>query len=427
MTLWLWSIGGIILALTLVVLIVLYSFGFFRGKVKYRAKNFPAPSMSNFTFTVAFLSNSLMTQGVLTGFWSEGPDIFPVRLDAIRSAKDFIQFETFTMTPGHRANEFAEAIASKARSGVRVQFIVDRHGVKSLPKSYWEQLRAAGVEIAFFNPFNIRNPLEYLNRSHRKLLLIDDRVAYIGGAGVSDYWDGKAGVGEEAPWLDLEIRFEGPVVAALKATFQQHWLDLGKTVDFSEEPLVVSGPQGETALISVGENPNYRNSPIRTLFKNAILAARKRFWIASPYLLPNADTSKLLIDAKQRGVDVRILTMGKVSDKKYVHYTSRELYGNLLEGGVEIYEYQPSMMHAKTMLVDDEWISVGSSNLDPRSFFRNDELNISMKDGLLSEQLEKFFLYGFSRSLLLTKHQWRRRSFKERIIGRLWLIFYWQL
>jgi cardiolipin synthase len=427
MSSWIWWIGGIILGLLLIVLLLLYCFGFFRRKVEYRAQNFPAPSMPNFTFTVATLSNAVSSQGSLTGFWVEASEIFAVRLDAIRNAKNYIQFETFFMTPGPRAEEFALSIATKARSGVRIQLIVDSYGVKSLPQSYWKRLRGAGVEVVFFNPFSFRNAIEYLNRNHRKLLIVDDRVAYIGGAGVSDFWDGKSGSGEKGPWLDFEIRFEGPLVMAFKGVFQQHWLQLGETVDFEETPLLPSTSEGKTTLISVGENPNYRNSPIRTLFKNAILAARSRFWIASPYFLPNNDAARLLVDAKQRGVDVRILTMGHISDKKFIYYTSRELYRSLLEGGVEIYEYQPSMMHAKALMVDGEWVSLGSSNLDPRSFFRNDELNISMTDGLLSKQMEQFFEYAFSKSLLVTKHQWRRRSLRQRTIGKLGLIFYWQL
>lgn len=421
---WIFLTAGIILGIALIVLIILYCFGFFRGKVKYHIKNFPSPETPNFLFTIATLTNSLITAGKLTGFWVGASDIFAARLDAIRSAKYSIQFETFIMTPGRRADEFATAIVNQAKAGVRIQIIVDAYGAKSIPKSYWRELQLVGVEIRFFNSLNSRALLEYLNRTHRKLLIIDGQLVLIGGAGISDYWDG---INELAPWLDYEVSFEGEVAAKLKGIFHKHWLDLEGIVDFSKESLIPLQLERQELLVTLGENPNYRNSPIRTLFKTSILAAKERLWIASPYFLPNSTSIQHLIDAKRRGVEVKILTMGKRTDKRFIHYTSRELYGNLIREGIEIYEHQPSMMHAKIILIDQQWVSIGSSNFDPRSFFRNDELNISQTDRQFAQQIEQFFILGFSQSLLISKHQWRRRKLWERIVGRFWLLFYWQL
>ncbi|MGB3509440.1 MAG: phospholipase D-like domain-containing protein [Microcoleaceae cyanobacterium] len=421
---WILLIAGIILGIALIVLIILYCFGFFRGKVKYHIKNFPTPETPNFLFTIATLTNSLITEGKITGFWVGSSDIFAARLDAIRNAKYSIQFETYIMTPGRRANDFAEAIIERAKAGVRIQMIVDAYGAKSLPKSYWKKLELVGVEVRVFNPLNSRAILQYLNRTHRKLLIIDGELVLVGGAGISDDWDG---INELAPWLDYEVSFEGGIAAKLKGIFQKHWLDLEGIVDFSKEPLNPPQFERQQLLVSVGENPNYKNSPIRNLFKTSILSAKERIWIASPYFLPNPTSAQLMINARQRGVDVKILTMGKRTDKKFIHHTSRELYGNLLKGGIEIYEHQPSMMHAKIILVDKNWVSIGSSNFDPRSFFRNDELNISQLDRQFARQIEEFFIHGFSQSLLISKNQLRRRKLWERIVGRFWLLFYWQL
>ncbi|NES03827.1 MAG: cardiolipin synthase B [Okeania sp. SIO2F4] len=416
--------SSIILSIVLIVLLVLYCFGFFRGLPKYRVKNFPSPEMPNFIFTIATLTNSLITEGKVTGFWVGASDIFAARLNAIRSAKYSIQFETYIMTPGRHANDFAEAIVTQAKKGVKIQIIVDAYGAKSINKSYWKELQIVGVEILFFNPLKPRDILQYLHRNHRKLLVIDGKLALVGGAGISDYWDG---INEPAPWLDYEVSFEGEIAAKLKGIFQKHWLDLGGIVDFNIEPLNPVPFKQQQLLVTIGENPNYRNSPIRNLFKTSVLAARERIWIASPYFLPNPSSVKLLIDAKRRGVEIKILTMGERTDKKYIHYTSRELYGNLLKEGIEIYEHQPSMMHAKVILIDRNWVSIGSSNFDPRSFFRNDELNISQIDRKFAQQIEEFFINGFSQSLLVSKNQWRRRSLWEKLIGRFWLLFYWQL
>lgn len=420
-------VGSITLIVALVTLLIMYFRGTFRPRLKFPVKNLPSPAADNFAFTVANLSDSFITQGKATGFWVGADNINVARLEAIRSAKSSIKFETYTMSPGRRANDFAEAIAQQALAGVRVQLIADNFGAKSIPQKYWQRLRAAGVDVRIFNRFTWRYPLEHLKRNHRKLLLIDQQVALIGGAGVSDDWDGLEKIGDTAPWLDYEVCFQGPVVARLTGIFLQHWLDAGGTADFSEEALNPSQSNEPTVLVTSGEDPTYRDSAIRALYQSLIRAAKKRVWIASPYFLPNTNTREILVSAKRQGIDVRILTMGQHSDKRFIHYTSRELYDNLLTGGIEIYEHQPSMMHAKIMLIDDNWFSLGSANFDPRSFFHNDELNLSTSDEHLSQQIERFFLEAFARSYCVSRRDWQRRKLWERLIGRFWLLFYWHL
>lgn len=202
---------------------------------------------------------------------------------------------------------------------------------------------------------------------------------------------------------------------------------LGGTVDFGETAIDSSLSDRPTILVTVGEDPTYKSSPIRNLFKTQIIAARESIWIASPYFLPNHNVRELLLKAKNAGVDVRIMTMGKRSDKKFIHYTSRELYGSLLKGGIKIYEYQPSMMHAKVAILDGHVITIGSANLDPRSFFRNDEFSLSAIDGQLSQEITNFFQDAFAYSLEINQNEWLRRSLWQRLIGRFWLLFYLQL
>ncbi|NEQ34661.1 MAG: cardiolipin synthase B, partial [Leptolyngbya sp. SIO4C5] len=160
---------------------------------------------------------------------------------------------------------------------------------------------------------------------------------------------------------------------------------------------------------------------------SAAVSARQRLWIASPYLLPDKNTRQILIKASRQGTDVRILTMGSLSDKPYVYYASRELYGELLQNGIKIYEYQPSMMHGKLILIDQDWVSLGSANLDPRSFFHNDELNFSTAQPLVIQQLEQLFLQAFTKSQLIELSTWRSRSFWKKLYGRCSLLIYWQL
>lgn len=421
-----WS-GGVILAATVVILFILYFRGTFRDRIQYKIRNVPAPKAPRFSLALASLSNSIVTRGCATGFWVESEAINAARIEAIKSAQHSIHFETFFMTPGSRANNFAAAIAQQAQAGVEVQIIVDQYGTKTLPKRYWQRLRAAGVNISFFNDFNWRAPIDYFARSHRKLLIIDGEFALIGGAGVSNYWDGLDNIKDTVPWLDFELCFEGEVVAALEGMFMQHWTYVQGMADLSATTFHPQSNGDYTMLVTAGDDPSYRASSVKALFQTSIHAATKRLWISSPYFLPDANLRAALIIAKKKGVDVRILTNGSQCDKKFVYYASCEIYGDLLAAEIEIYEYQPSMMHAKALLLDDCWVSTGSANFDPRSFFHNDELDISTGEPQLVRNIEQFFRQGFSKCKLINIKDWQKRSLWKRILGRIVLFFQSQL
>ncbi|MGF1491218.1 MAG: phosphatidylserine/phosphatidylglycerophosphate/cardiolipin synthase family protein [Microcoleaceae cyanobacterium] len=414
------------------IVIILYFKGYFRDRNIYKITDFPSPTAKDFVAKISGLSDSFCSIGKISGFRVGANEIFAARLAAIQSAQASIQFETYIMTPGSRADDFATALIQKAQQGVQVQLIVDHYGVKSISKSYWKRLSNAGVEVRFFNQFSWRDPLYYLRRNHRKLLLIDERIALVGGAGISNDWDGTRK--DLAPWLDYEVYCQGEILQRLRCLFLQHWLDAGGTANFSGnssdefEFQNASEPHDhKPTLVTSGENPTDRDSSIRSLYQLLTQAATQRVWIASPYFLPDRNTQIFLQRAKQRGVDVRILTMGSRCDKPFIHYTSRERYGELLRYDIEVYEYQPSMMHAKLILVDKQWVSLGSANLDPRSFFQNDELNLSTASQELCQQIESFFLTAFQNSKPVNLRTWKRRSIWERMIATFWLLFYWQL
>jgi cardiolipin synthase A/B len=404
-------LGMVILVLLPALVLIPYFRGTFRRKIAYRMVNVPDTQERNFFLALAGLATSLPTQAQPTDFFVEADAIYAARLAAIRSAQRTIHFETFYMTPGRRADEFAIAISERARSGVKVQLIIDCHGSSSLPKRYWQSLR-----------FSWLAPLDYNARTHRKLLLIDGKVALIGGAGVSDDWDGKSDTGSDARWRDFEVRYEGAIVSLLEGIFMESWATVGGTLDLGTEVFRDPAPRGQTAFVTTGSF-SIQNSSLRILFHASILAAQKRLWLASPYLVPDHNTRKALLEARARGVDVRVLTMGKHNDKPFVYYTARELYRDLIEAGVQIYEYQPNMMHGKVLLVDDRWISHGSTNVDERSFFINDELNVSISDPELAKQIEKFMLTSFSNSVRVTVDQWRQRPWSQRVRGQFGLIF----
>ncbi|MBE9157861.1 phosphatidylserine/phosphatidylglycerophosphate/cardiolipin synthase family protein [Nodosilinea sp. LEGE 06152] len=419
---WLWwLVGGLVL-----LVLVLVSYGYLRGSFSRPSNctidNVPSLDDPCFALSLEGLANSADTTGHLVGFWSEIDDIYAARNAAIASAKYLIQYETYFMTPGRRADAFAEVVTDRALAGVAVQLLLDHQGTKAMPEKYWRRLRNIGVDIQFFRPLDWRAPLEYNSRSHRKLLIIDGQRVYIGGAGVSDFWDGVAFEHDVAPWLDFDVAYEGEVVSLLQGKFLQNWSSAGGCIDLKQGLNSVQKP-GTTPLFITDNTSSLNESSMRLLMQLHILAAKKRLWIGSPYLVPDDATIQALIRACQKGVDVRILTMGSATDKKMVHLASRGLYGPLLKAGIKICEHRPSMMHAKFVLVDDDWVSTGSANFDPRSYFHNDELNISGCYPELAQKVEQFFLKAMDNSLCLSYAEWQNRPRLEKIKGRGALLF----
>ncbi len=453
-------------ALAAVILLSLYIRGAFRWRPLVRIERAIAPQDSRFLTVVKSLTRSQETTGHFIGFWhsadGSADDIQKARLNAIEGARRSIQFETFMMTPGQRANDFAAAIAQKAAEGVRVQMLVDQWGTRSLSERYWQKLRAAGVQVVFFNPFDWRAPANYAGRTHRKLLIIDSDLALTGGAGISDLWDGTEKSDDTQPWLDIEAAVTGNVVNVLSAIFQSHWQghrlhqskasaidmgavypDLGCPVGPNSSALIAADAAFDSdavfdrterathktaILVTPGTRPSYRDSSLEMLKQTLIACARQRLWLSSPYFLPNQSSRHLLIAAQQSGVDVRILTTSDRSDKKPVYYASYEMYGTLLKAGIKIFEYQPSMLHAKMLIVDDDWVNTGSANFDYRSFLHNDELDLMTSDQTLIKKVEAVFKAGFEQSEQIGLRQWQRRSWlKHRILGNIVRLVQWQL
>lgn len=424
------GIALIAILLTLLAVTLWRLTGAFRQQASYRLLQPPPSTSKAFLSTLASLAEAIPTQGDISQVWTDIDRIQQTRLDAIAAAENVIQFETYIMNPGQRANDFADALIERAQAGVCVRLLVDAYGTHTMPPSYWHRLENAGAEIRRFNPFDWRSPFDYLNRTHRKLLTIDGKRALVGGAGISDLWDKRPDEPNVAePWCDIEFELRGTVVDILTQLFARHWLFANGVVDLNSGSWKCEDGVHDRSQMAVasGSNPTYRTSSMLGLMQTLACSAEKRFWIASPYFLPNKNLLQTLVQAKNRGVDVRVLTMGEHNDKPPVRIAARERYGPLLERDIEIYEYADSMMHAKLLLADDLWVNFGSANVDPRSLFHNEELNILVRDRHLAQQLDTFFKKAFEHSHQILRSDWRQRSLVERIQGRLGLIFHWQL
>ncbi|MCB4821647.1 phospholipase D-like domain-containing protein [Roseicella aerolata] len=354
-----------------------------------------------------------------------GDRIFPAMLAAIAASERSINFETYVYWDGESARRFAEALAERARAGVEVRVLLDWFGSLPTERALLQLMRDAGADVRRF-----RRPRWYTldrlnNRTHRKLLVVDGRVGFTGGVGIGDKWLGDAR--DETEWRETQYRVEGPVVAQMQAAFLENWLEVA-----SELP---RGPAQFPALAEAGPLPAQmvRSSPqggattMHLMLMMAIAAAERHIRIGVPYFVPDELAIRHLVEARRRGVTVDVLLPGPHMDKPFVRRASRHLWGPLLEAGVRIWEYQPSMYHPKLVLVDEAFASVGSTNFDERSFRLNDEANLNVFDADFARGQIALFDADLARAREVTLAAWRDRPGGQRLGDRVWALLRPQL
>jgi cardiolipin synthase len=303
-----------------------------------------------------------------------GNQIFPAMLGAIRSAKHSINFETYVFQDGEIARQFTDALAERAQAGVKVSTILDAQGTQKMGRQNLERLRNAGVEVAKYHSILWPDPRRYNNRTHRKLLIVDGKIGFVGGVGIADLWTGNADSPQH--WRDNHYKVTGPVVAQLQASFVTSWLKIRGEVLHGADyfpPLLSTGPYLAQAIRSGARNEN-----LDLMYLLAIASAKTTLRIENAYFLPDDLMRKELTEAAKRGVKVEIVVPGKKIDQKLVRWASRRHWPELIRAGVRIFEYEPTMVHVKLMIVDDIFVSVGSGNFDNRSIRLNDEANLDV-------------------------------------------------
>lgn len=341
-----------------------------------------------------------------------GASIFPAMLAAIRGAQRTITFETYIYWSGRIGREFAEALAGRARAGVKVHVLLDWVGSQKIEEALLERMRAAGVEIHFYHPLAWYSIDRLNNRTHRKLLVVDGRVGFTGGVGIADEWDGDAQ--DPAHWRDTHFRLEGPAVAQMQAAFADNWMKVSGSVLHGEPYFPALRPAGEQRAQMFRSSREGGAESMELMYLMAIASARQSIDLAMAYFVPDEIAMQALIDAIGRGVKVRIILPGPHTDAKLVKRASRALWGPLLAAGGEIHEYQPTMYHCKVLVVDDLWVSVGSTNFDERSFRLNDEANLNVYDREFAARQRADFEADLARSRRVTFEEWRARPWTER-------------
>lgn len=345
-----------------------------------------------------------------------GDEIFPAMLHGIRAARRSITFQTFVYWSGTMGQQFADALAERAAAGVRVHVLIDAIGGARIDHAYVKEMEDAGAELCFYHALElprIRSARTVNNRTHRKLLIIDGMVGFTGGVGIADEWMGHAQ--DPDHWRDNHYRVEGPVVAELQSAFLDTWMEATGEVLQSEEYFPALKRTGELRAQMFMSSYRGGSESMHLMYLLSIAAARKEIRLASAYFVPDALTTRWLVEARERGVSVRVIVPGPYIDKSIVREASRARWGDLLKAGVEIYEYQPTMYHCKQMIVDGLWTSIGSSNLDDRSFRLNDEANLNVLNAGFAEQQSRLFDDDLSHSRRITYEEWRRRPLMERV------------
>lgn len=355
---------------------------------------------------------SLVTDGTIRNTkltrLKNGCDFYPAELSAIRSARQTINLEFYQFSPGEIGDAMLDALTQQARAGVEVRMIVDALGSFHTSRHWFTPLLAAGGRMHFYHPVNWNTWQHVNNRTHRKLLIVDGELGFMGGAGVADHWIKSTNTGPT--WRDTVFQVEGDAVAGLTSTFSENWLEASGEILYNPAQFAYKSlPQGSKSFV-VSSTPHGGGTHARVLLQALINSARESILITTPYFLPDRSARQALIQAvRDRGVTVQILTAGPWIDHPVVRTLSRHSSRHLLEAGAEIYEYQPSMIHAKLLTVDGQWSVLGSANFDHRSFALNDEVNLAIHDRETAQTIADDFAEDLQVSRPLTLDMLNRR------------------
>jgi len=377
-------------------------------------KRRPAPGSGDFTW-----DRDEYVPGNKLALFFRGRELYPAMAAAIEGAKHTVHLETYIFDGAITGRTFAELLAEKARQGVRVRLIYDSVGSIDLDPTLVTRMRNAGVQTLEYHPVAPWRPRWAWNkRDHRKVLVCDGRVGFVGGINISDE-NAPADVGG-GDWRDAHVSVEGPAAYDLDRLFRAVWFkQTGRWFESVGDPTARPG----RSEVRIAANSEFlKRFVIREAYLNALRAARERVYIANAYFIPGWRIRRALAHAARRGVDVRVLVPG-TSDSRSVWYAMRAKYDYLLARGVRVYEWQGPMLHAKAVAVDERWCSVGTFNLDHRSLMFNLEVNLNVLDRPLARALTEQFERGLAGSREITLGAWRRRSLPERLLERWWSSF----
>lgn len=414
----LWVIGITVLVTSL-ILVLLQNFKTPEKVLERKVEHRYVVSDPQFRREMSVLLGPTIVRGNKVTGLQNGNEVFPAMLQAIRAAQTSITFETFIYWSGEIGEAFSQALSERAHAGVPVSVIIDWVGSTRMEQSLLDSMQAAGVQLHQYRPLRWYNFGRMNNRTHRKLLVVDGRIGFTGGIGIADQWTGDGG--DPDHWRDTHFRIEGPVVAQLQAAFNDNWI---KTTGH-----VLNGPRYFPALQDKGEmdahvfvaSPSGGSESMHLMYLLAIAAAETTIDLAASYFVPDRLLIEALVAARGRDVRVRILLPGPHIDGLAVKIASRSDWGELLNAGAEIYIYQPTMLHTKLLVIDDEFVSVGSTNFDIRSIRLNDEASLNIYSSDFATRMTKVFEADLLAAESYSLARWMNRPLREKISEKILL------
>jgi cardiolipin synthase A/B len=366
-----------------------------------------------FVRTLEAHTDALLVHGNRAQILLNGDEIFPAMLAAIRQAKTTITFANFIYEKGDIARDMAEALAERCRAGVGVNVLVDAVGSKNMPKRYRQLMENAGCHVASYHSISPMSIKRINHRNHRRILVVDGRIGFTGGTGVGEKWTGDGRT--KGHWRQTDVRVEGPIVGHLQAAFAENWRDATGLMLGGDAYFPAIEPRGNLIAQSIKSSPASGAAAAYVLFLLAVESSRTSMLITNPYFVPDGALTDALVRAVKRGVDVSIITAGNADTNldRLVRQASQAHFGRVLEAGARIYEYDSALLHAKTMVVDGQWVSIGSANFDNRSFALNNELNLAFLDKGLAARLTEIFRDDLKFAKQVTFEDWQRHGWRN--------------
>jgi cardiolipin synthase A/B len=409
---WLSVAGGVFL--TWVVLVFLFTPG-----INYHLAHRTSIHAPDFMYTLQSTCQAALHHGNCVTVFTNGVAFYPAMLQAISQATRSINMELYIFQPGKIADQFVAELSAKARQGITVTIVVDAIGSLSLWGRPVRRLRKAGCRIESYQRLRWYSLARLNNRTHRELLIVDGSTAFVGGAGIADWWvyPSFKRLRWHKPWRDTMARLEGPVVAALMGVAAENWLECCGEILTGPDYFPNLTAAGDTTAFVVKSSPSDRATASRVTFQMLMEAADHSIHISTPYLLPDRALRRALVESARRGVAITVIVPGRKTDQKWVRLASRRMWGQLLEAGVRIFEYRATMTHMKLLVADELWSVLGTTNIDNRSFEHNDEVNVAMRDRGLAARLLEDYARDLADSREITLERWRRRPAWEKFVG----------
>ena len=404
------------IALTLVGVLVVVNLTSGEKRIEHRLERMYPLDDPRFAQELGVLLGPPLLAGNRYHVLRNGDEIFPPMLAAIRAARHTINFETYIYWSGDIGHEFADALAERARAGVKIHVLLDWVGSAKMDEGMISAMANAGVQVRKFHPPHWSHLGRLNNRTHRKLLVVDGKIGFTGGVGIAPAWTGHAQDPEH--WRDTHFEVEGPVVAQMQAVFLDNWIKVSGEVLHGSDYFPLIAPIGDGRAQIFSSSPTGGSESMALMYLLAITAAAHTIDLSSAYFVPDDLSLRALLEAMKRGVELRIVVPGKHIDSETVRSASRAKWGPLLAAGATIAEYQPTMYHCKVMIVDGLLVSVGSTNFDNRSFRLNDEATLNIVDAAFAAEQTTIFEADLASSHRISYEDWSARPWKERVAER---------